>query len=397
MRTTAKWLWFFGLGATPLAFVACGDDSTTGGGGSGGETTTTTTSTTTSTTTTTTTTSSTGGGGSGGGFTASDACPPADALALAPGDAPVTVNGTTTALMNDFAPYCTTDPDGAGPELPLPAPDAVVQVDISADCTLEVSLTDVGSFDGLLSIRHEACETRVGGDICYNSGTDNEVAREHATAGSHWIVVDGDNGTSGDFALTISCSVPVCGDGVLNPGEQCDYLPVLPNDGCGDPGTGNECQAEGQVAAESCPGTPVVINAGETLHLPSAAPTYNTAGNADDSKGTCMPAGENGGPDETFAVTPAANGTLTITLGEDFNDQPFDCMAMDPGCWANFVYVREAACTNGTEVVCGGYDALGVSEVTVPVTAGMPYFVFVDGLNDQFYAAGPYVLRLELN
>ncbi len=393
MQRTTTWLWVLGLGAVPLASGAgCGDDTSVGGGGAGGATTSSVTTSTSSPTTTTSTasmSSSSSTGGAGGGEQFADACP-GPVVSLAPGGAPVTLVGTTAGQTDDYKTYCGDVDDTTS------APDVVVQLEISAPCTLEVALTDVGAFDGVLSLRHQACDMRLGNDFCYNDDTDSELAREHVDAGTHFVVVDGALGTEGDFALTISCTAPVCGDGVQNPGEQCDYLPVVANDGCGDPGAPNECQGEGQVAADDCPGTPVAIDLGEILYLPPAAPLYSSADAVDHHKGTCIPGGENGGKDEVFAVTPNFDGVLTATVGEDYLDTPY-CLAMVPECWANYVYAREADCTAGTEVACMGYDVNGVSQTSFMVTAGTTYFVFVDGLNDQSYAAGPYVLRLELN
>ena len=195
----------------------------------------------------------------------SDACP-GPVVTLSPSPTPVVVSGSTMGQTDDYKTYC------ADIDATTAAPDVVVQLDVTAACTLMVELDDVAPFDGAISIRHGQCEQRLGNDICYNNSNDAEIAAEHVEEGTHFIVIDGAAGTAGDFNLEISCTAPACGDGVQNPGEQCDYLPVQANDGCGDPGAANECQAEGQVAADTCPGTPVVINDGETVYLAPAPP-----------------------------------------------------------------------------------------------------------------------------
>jgi hypothetical protein len=312
-------------------------------------------------------------------------------VTLTPGPTPTVVDGSTTGLADDYKTYC------ADVDATTTAPDAVVQLDVTAACTLVVELDDQGSLDGALSLRHGQCEQRLGNDICYNLAADGETAAEHVEEGTHFIVVDGAMGTSGDFSLSISCTTPTCGDGVQNPGEQCDYFPALPNDGCGDPGAANECQAEGQIAADNCPGTPVAISSGETLYLPAMAPMYTNADAIDEQKGTCMPGGENGGKDEVFAITVNDPGTITATLGQDFMNMNPDCMTPAPECWANYLYVRASDCVGGAEVACDGYDINGVSTVTFNVATPGVYYFFVDGLNAESYAAGPYVLRVEHN
>jgi cysteine-rich repeat protein len=387
MRTKTTWLWVLGLCAGPWAAGAgCGDDETQGGGGQGGSTVS--VSSSSKATSSSSATTSAGGGEGGGSVTPDDACP-GPIVTLAPGGAPVTITGSTTGRNDDYKTYC------ADVDATTSAPDVVVQLDVTAACSLEVSLTDTGAFDGVISMRHQQCDARLGNDFCYNIATDNEVAREHVAEGTHFVVIDGANGTSGDFSLTISCTAPTCGDGIVNPGEQCDHGPAQPNDGCGDPGAANECQTEAQTAADTCPGTPIPIDGGETLFLPASPPLYNNADAADDYKGGCMPGGEVGGRDEVFAVTPTADGVLTVTVGEDYLGAPY-CPAMVPECWANYVYIREGNCTAMTDAACVGYDVNGVSQATLNVNAGTTYYVFVDGLNFDFYSAGPYILRLEL-
>jgi hypothetical protein len=62
------------------------------------------------------------------------------------------------------------------------------------------------------------------------------------------------------------------------------------------------------------------------------------------------------------------------------------------------LYVRQGACGSGTEVACND-DAIGCltagliggSQVTVRVTAGQTYFIFVDGYDGE---SGQFTLRV---
>lgn len=79
------------------------------------------------------------------------------------------------------------------------------------------------------------------------------------------------------------------------------------------------------------------------------------------------------GPDLVYRLVPAATGTLRFTINS---------------AWDSGIYVRTTCDDPETEVACVDQQGGGTDEVVdVAVTAGVPYWVFVDGYTgDQFGA-----------
>lgn len=139
-----------------------------------------------------------------------------------------------------------------------------------------------------------------------------------------------------------------------------------------------------------------VVPVGES-HVPVSSLWFNNANATDDSKGTCMPGGEVGGKDEVFRFVPAVTGALTISTAVDLGNLPVCSTFLEPECWYSFLYVRGADCENGGELGCNGINVTtGVNQLTVNVTAGETYHLFVDGLNDTFLGEGPYTVHFSL-
>lgn len=312
------------------------------------------------------------------------------------------------------------------------APDVVYELDVTSTCSAEIQLNEATGFDGVLSIRDTVCDTRMGGDLCVNQKTHGETVKLELKSGKHYLVVDGANKTSGDFTVTVTCTDPACGDGVLNTAEeQCE--PVSATDpNCGQPGTPNACKVLEAAASDTCPGT--VINLPATAH--TAIPvtgTFNTAGSTDNY--TDAHCGAAGGLDEVFQIVPAISGKLTVMVGRDgsgaFTDNSGDahdyCQPPNydqQGCWTHNIYLRSGAdcasattidppnCVQGTPVfgqpvpvsTCGyqcqnpAYDN-DVSIISADVEAGVPVWLFVDGQGPdtpQAPNAGLYVLHFML-
>jgi hypothetical protein len=127
---------------------------------------------------------------------------------------------------------------------------------------------------------------------------------------------------------------------------------------------------------------------------------YTTVGAIDDGQGSCQ--GEPGGPDHIFRVVPSASGTLTATLGNDFEGEPA-CPAefggeIPPSCYDRAIHIRRVCADVSTEVACAdnAADSFATEIATTAVTAGEEYYVFVDGYNAEYYSMGQYVLRLGL-
>jgi hypothetical protein len=114
------------------------------------------------------------------------------------------------------------------------------------------------------------------------------------------------------------------------------------------------------------------------LSLGSTA-SGDTGNGADHGPGVaCMQNAE--APDLVYVVVPDADGTLTLSLTSE---------------WDGGLYVRTTCDDPATELAC--VDQLGdnATEVlTLPVTAGATYYVYVDGYTSDSY--GPYELSSDL-
>ena len=154
---------------------------------------------------------------------------------------------------------------------------------------------------------------------------------------------------------TATCTASVCGfncnTGFVLSGGRCVPMP-----------------------GDVCPGAAVTLADGDTQVL-----IGSTTGFGATSTGSC--AGGPSGSDVSYTITPAASGTLRLTLGAFFDA---------------FFYVRgtcssaELACTSALDA--GHSD--GTGSATIAVTAGTPVSVWVDG---RGAAAGQYALELQLN
>jgi cysteine-rich repeat protein len=392
-----KWAEIGGSGQT-------GGGETAGGGGSGGQT---------------GGGQATGGGTTGGGAGGGQAGgggggpppepPPNDGclgepVALSPG-LTVEINGTLVGAADDLTTFCADVSTGPG------NPDVVYQLDVAADVSLRMRVVAT-EFDPALSLRLLTCEVESSGDACLNFGNGAEATGVSLAAGTYWVVIDSADGNAGEFVLELAATTPVCGDGILNPGEQCDKGPGIPDDGCRDPGMDAECtfgEEPGSTAQTACPGLgPVEVKmSADPLnpHIQRLGPFYNgTGGNVQTNATTedlyvCGWAAQ--GPENVFHVVPESSGTLFARIGYDDNGAVI--CDLDPSCGDFILYMRQTSCDAQVpedplqQLACVDFDD-GFQEILViqaPVTGGSDYWVFVDGL-DTTYGLGLFHLELWL-
>ncbi|HTJ85520.1 MAG TPA: hypothetical protein VL400_27575, partial [Polyangiaceae bacterium] len=330
---------------------------------------------------------------------ASDACAGVLPVVLHPGEAGV-ASGTTVGAKDDMKTFC------ADVDATTAAPDVVFAIQLPEACTMRISVSAKDTLDPALEIRKTACDAESGGDPCTNaSDLFNEYINDAFDPGTYYFVVDGANGTQGAFDFRAECLPPTCGDGVLNTGEQCDFGEGASGDGCVDPGLPSECMVEkASPAIDTCEGStassPIAIDAGETLYVPSDLPYQTTLGGTDDAKGSCQV--EVGGRDLVYKVRPSAAGTLTAVVGEGYMNEalcPDASMGEFPlTCWDRSLYIRSTCADAATELGCSDNprDANAAETVAIPVVAGQDYYVFVDGYDGEPYSSGQFVLRLNL-
>lgn len=408
--------WKVSLAVTALlatAACSCGDDTSTGGagGGTGG--------------------TNPGGGGSGAGTTTTggggqsaggsggvggtggvgpsgETC--AEAIPVTASAMTVTENGTISAsTTGDYLTFCA-DSEGSGEQYP----ELVYEVTVGSNCIFHADLN--AEFDGAISFRTLGCETD---DYCLNNNTGaTENFATAVAAGTYHVIVTAVSGT-GDYSLDLTCEDPACGDSFQTGTEECDDGNTTSGDGCGA-----TCLLEGTEASLTCAGAEASagfpINLNQVIHIPSGPPYPSTINAQNNGRGTCMdlPDGVNyfDSPDEVYKIVPSASGTLQITVGRDENEVAFCGMdeVMEPagppypvGCFLRAIFARAGDCDAGTESACAdtysasnGYNGFwwDVETMSFAVTAGTPYFVFVDGGWDDLtgFDRGAYVVRAEL-
>jgi hypothetical protein len=248
--------------------------------------------------------------------------------------------------------------------------------------------------DGNLVVRPADCSLN-DEDFCSALGGDEERLELSVSPGTYYVIVDTIAGTEGTYFLSMELAPSICGDGVVNPGEECDLVPPTPTDGCVDPFDPGECTFEDpDPITDVCPGEAIDIPAGDTL-LPSAQ--YSTLGFINDYESeNCNFFPNGGGVDRVFEFNPGLTGTMTIRIGFDAaGTTPFcDIDLGDPRCWDQLIYARSVCDAQGSELDCSD-DAFGDGEeIAFPVTQDVPVWVIVDGYYDQ--AAGPFNLHINL-
>jgi cysteine-rich repeat protein len=366
---------------------AGGDPSTSsssGAGGAGGDP---------------STSSSSGAGGAGGGSgtssssggttvvpalpVISDTCAGVT-FTLAPGR--LTVHGTTIGAADDYQPFCASS---SGPDVVY-----AITVPQAGSLWAAVSASPGSTLQPVLDLRTDCASVY----MCSDFGAGSTAALvSDVPAGTYYLIVDGKDDTSGDFDLRLQFGAAQCGDGVLNAGEECDVGEGIANDGCGDPGQPDACKLQVPSGnGDQCPGQLVDVSAGTTVL--TAASGNSTYGFQDDYDGSCSyyP----GGRDRVYRVVPAQSGTMTVSVGyeEDGKTSICDADLYDPRCWGYQLYVRSSCEDAASELGCA-MDAdwpVKPESLSFPVTAGSPYFVFVDGYDDGTYSTGVFNLVLSL-
>ncbi len=405
MRTgSLLWTALTALAVSSFLVTGCGDDSPTGGGSEGGGG------------------SEAGGGGSdptggsptggsggqggqggSGGAPANDTCEAPGDISIGPGEE-VAVQGTLDGANDDYQTSCADNLDTES------AIDVLYEVTVTADCNATLSLDGAGDFDGVISVR-SACETEALTDQCFNASTSvTESGSVVFAAGVYYLMVSDVSNSGGAFALNIQCGAPTCGDNILDADEECDFAGVsaAPDDGCSDICT-LEPNDPGETACNDVTaGAAIAVGLNETVFY-----SGSTINGASDNIGSCQepPAAPNlPSKENIIKIRPSAVGTLTLTLGEDMDGNPYcppnPAFPYPAGCYDRSIYVRTVCATPATEVGCVETDLVGnwydVETLTIPVAvANVDYYVFVDGWLDYVPDGdqsdiGIYDLKIEL-
>ena len=163
------------------------------------------------------------------------------------------------------------------------------------------------------------------------------------------------SGTSSTSNSSSSGAPPVCGNSVMEPGEQCDDGNKEVGDGCSP-----MCLTE---HPEVCPGTAISLASGQMVVI------NGVTGANDNFKGTAGVGNCNSGAwpgsDLIYAVTPSTPGTLTATLAATYTAPCVHIRTQCPGAMQD-------------EIACQGSTTAGSNMVTISVMAGTPYHVAAD-------------------
>ncbi len=385
--------------------TSSGTGGDTGGGGTGGTTSSGTGGTTSSGTGGTT---STGGGGTGGGGGPPDPCPggmlientgddtcPGQAIVLNVGDK-YCLRGDTSKHAHDYESFLCTGTVSDGPE-------TVYAFDVKAagSWKVVVKATEGSTLDPTMYARApNKCTDGTGSGYygCWNFfNTDHEeYALDQPTPEVNYLFIDGANGSSGAYEMTVEYTARECGDAILNPNEECDDGNKNDNDGCT-----NMCKFDLITLFDKCDGEPVVLLANQPLAFQGNTTPYGDDYIAPAIDG-CTP--QAGGKDRVYRVTPAVDGTITASIGYDITGTIDVCAQnglVDPGCWGRFIYVvGPDQCDNGMGVlgpaITCSQGGFGVAEVTFPVVGAKEYYIIVDGNGNSSYQYGSYNLHLQL-
>lgn len=309
---------------------------------------------------------------------------PALAYVLVPGDS-LTQSATTAGKTDD---YGTQPVWHCGDERPDHAPDVAFTISIPFDGVIKLDVTSTSSLNPVVYQRDD-CEVE---NLCLDFSATTEKFHQNVTAGVHSFIIDGKNETSGSFNFTLSYNLATCGDGVVSGTEACD-LGVSPPSTLG---CSTSCQfLPPPTGTDTCPGQAVSVSPGTTQLVGANGIGNTTLGYSNESASTCTYAP--GGPEKVYDLVPQMSGTLTVTVGRDANGITVTCDQdiTNPFCWDYVLYARSTCNNPLTELDCSD---IGVSPETIsfPVTAGMHYFVFVDGFDDQYYSRGPFNLLMQL-
>jgi cysteine-rich repeat protein len=229
----------------------------------------------------------------------------------------------------------------------LGAPEVAYAVMPTDDGTLFVTMTGLMGVDPVLHVRSGDCETGPDAACADDDFTvgGTETAAFEVTAGeTYWVFADGYDGTAGPYALTLDLQTVVQGD--------------------------------------ACPGIPVAVALNQTVTEGGNTALASTDGGVSykGKTGTACAVGAST-KDIVYAVTPAVNGKLVVSL--------------DPLGFDGNLYARSGSCTTGPQLACSeSAGDSGLELLNFPVVGGTKYSVFVDGVSGD---AGDYNIEFHLN
>jgi cysteine-rich repeat protein len=157
----------------------------------------------------------------------------------------------------------------------------------------------------------------------------------------------------------VSVQPPGCGDDLVSPGEECDDGNLVSGDGCDD-----LCFVEPLVGNDTCPGFALALQ-GSGSDPRTASVTTDTTPLLAQYAGSCGGSAR----EAVYSVTPDIAGTLTAKLVPTY---------------AAVLYARSDCTGAGTQLGCDDTLTSGALDLSFPVQAGTPHYLFVDGVSGAF-------------
>lgn len=240
--------------------------------------------------------------------------------------------------------------------------DAVFAITAPIDGVLQAALPQA-AFNASLYARTE-CASNTSQLVCANDNTGNgleEIAFAVTQGTTYYLVVDSTSTTAtGPFTLEVTVQPAGCGDTVVSAGETCDDGNVVAGDGCAP-----DCSLEALTGNDVCPGYALTLS-GLGQDPRRLVITTDTTPLTSNYAGTCGGSSR----DAVYAVASDIDGTLTAKL--------FPAPGLAP-----VLYGRTTCTDANTQVVCDDSATSGFT-LSTPVLAGVPVYLFVDGLNGEF-------------
>ncbi len=230
-----------------------------------------------------------------------------------------------------------------------------------SDTLITATLSGLGGTDLDVFIVEDLGDGSCDPEFACRAFGDNSASFDVVTGRRYFIVVDGFEGASGAYTLELTCEATTsCGDGALEPGEECDDGNTSGGDGCSA-----TCLLEAGTCEADFPASCGMSDSWSTLGL----------GATDFVDEYSCIAWDESGPEYTYVFTAPADGPVTIDLtaeaGVDLD--VFVLLEVGGGC------------------VAGNCVAYGGTSATFTASAGTTYYVVVDGYAGD---AGSYVLDI---
>lgn len=169
---------------------------------------------------------------------------------------------------------------------------------------------------------------------------------------------------------------PVCGDGKMDPGEDCDDKNTVPADGCSA-----DCHNEDP---DACDGVTIKLAKGTSLQVKGDTTGANNDVQSAANVEFCGGAGPFAGGDLVYTVIPQESGTLVATLNANYSNHWLHTRTACPGTTANEVGCDYATTSSAPDV-----------NTIMNATAGTKYHIFVDG-HSNGNNEGSFTLTIEL-